>query len=182
MRDPGARFLNFVWYRNVAAGDDLEDLMTDKSGALRQISLPGDAVQGRFVTAMREDALALLPPAASEVIVKTKEPFVQALYDLAVPRMVYGRACLIGDAAFVTRPHAGAATGKAALNAWRLAEALERSGGDVDRALKAWEPEERRLGNAFLARNQMMGRISLVENRYNPTDPDQMPGLYGPGQ
>ena len=52
--------------------------------------------------------------------------------------MAFGRACLLGDAAFVVRPHAAAGTAKAAADAWALAEALARD-GDVPAALARWE-------------------------------------------
>ena len=43
------------------------------------------------------------------------------------PRMAFGRLCLIGDAAFVARPHAAAGTAKAAEDGWQLARALRAS-------------------------------------------------------
>jgi 2,6-dihydroxypyridine 3-monooxygenase len=181
-RDAAARYYNFVWYRNVEAGAPLDDLMTDRSGVHRPISLPAGGPQQRFVDEVRADAQRLLPAAAADIVLSTREPFLQALYDLAAPRMVFGRACLVGDAAFATRPHAGAATAKASVNAWKLADCLVAAEGDIDAALQAWEPEQIELGKMFLARNQYMGRVSLVENGYNPTAPDQMPGLFGPGR
>lgn len=177
-----ARAVNFVWYRNVAEGAEFDALMTDRAGVMRPISLSAGAVRPQFIAAVKADARRLMPPAVAEVIGKTGEPFLQALYDLVLPRMAYGRACLIGDAAFVSRPHAGAATTKAAVNAWHLADCLRETQGDVDAALKAWEPSQVELGRSFVERNRRMGRASLVENRFNPTDPDHMPGLRGPGQ
>jgi 2,6-dihydroxypyridine 3-monooxygenase len=182
LREDQGRFFNFVWYRNVAEGTDLNELMVDRSGVARPISLPAGAVQERFIEAMKADAKLLMPPAGAEVILKTKEPFVQALYDVEPQRMAYGRACLMGDAAFATRPHAGAATTKAAINAWRLADYLVQYDGDVDKALAAWEPAELEVGRAFVARNKLMGRRSLVESRFNPVDPEHMPGLVAPGR
>ncbi len=41
---------------------------------------------------------------------RTPEPFIQSIFDVVVPRMAFGRVCLLGDAAFVLRPHAAAAT------------------------------------------------------------------------
>jgi len=181
-RDAAARYFNFVWYRNVAEGAPLDELMTDRGGVRRPISLPAGGPQQRFIDEMRADARRLLPEMAADIVLNTGEPFLQVLYDLSAPRMAYGRACLVGDAAFATRPHAGAATAKASVNAWALADCLVAANGDVDAALKAWEPEQLELGRAFIARNQYMGRVSLVENRYNPTAPDQMPGLFGPGR
>lgn len=185
--DPGARgaervLFNFVWYRNRPADAPLDELMTDRSGVRRPISLPAGSVRPQFVAEMRAAAAAELPPAHAEVVAKTHAPFIQALYDVIVPRMVKGRACLVGDAAFVTRPHAGAATTKAAVDAFRLADLLVKAEGDVPAALAAWEPEQLAVGKAFVERNQAMGRLSLVENRFDPAAPFIQPGLYGPGR
>jgi 2,6-dihydroxypyridine 3-monooxygenase len=178
--DRGAAYFNFVWYRNVAEGAELDALMTDRAGARRPISLAAGMLQERFAAQIKRDAEALLPPAVAEVVTKTREPFLQALYDVEVPRMAARRACLIGDAAFATRPHAGAATTKAAVDAWRLADALVASGGDVAAALRAWEPGQLAIGRGFLARNRYLGNLSLVESRFDPLGPDAGPGLYGP--
>jgi 2,6-dihydroxypyridine 3-monooxygenase len=172
---------NFVWYRNVAEGPDLDALMTDSAGMRRALSVPAGAVAGQHLEELRALADAILPPAHAEVVVKTRAPFLQALYDVETPRMACGRACLIGDAAFATRPHAGAATTKAAVDAWSLADALVQH-GDVGRALAAWEPDQLRIGAAFVARNRDMGERSLKHNTFNPADQTSLPGLYEPGR
>jgi 2,6-dihydroxypyridine 3-monooxygenase len=179
-RDPSTRFLNFVWYRNAAAGQELDQLMTDRAGVLRQIAMPAGAVQQVHVDAAMAAACELFPPSVAELVLKAEAPFLQAIYDLTVPRMAYGRACLIGDAAFVARPHAGASVGKAAFNCWRLADCIQAAGGNVPAALAAWEPTELELGNDFVARNRAIGRRSLQEGCYDPLDPAHRPGLFGP--
>ena len=131
----GDRLVNFVWYVNVAEGADLEELMTGRDGIRRAVSLPPGAATDQAVTAMREAAAAELARPITEVVTGVDEPFVQVVYDIAVPRMVFGRACLIGDAAFAVRPHAAAGTAKAAADGWALAEAARvRRRGRADRA------------------------------------------------
>ena len=179
--EPGAILFNFVWYRNVTEGAPLDALMTDREGVRRPISLPAGAVQERFVSQLRAEAAELLPPASVEVVAKSG-PFIQALYDVTVRRMAYGRCCLVGDAAFATRPHAGAATTKAAVDSWRLADRLVEAEGDVVVALALWEPEQLAVGAAFVERNRQMGDRSLVANNFNPADSSTLPGLYGPGR
>ena len=66
------------------------------------------------------------------------EPFIQVIQDLAVSQMVFGRVTLLGDAAFVVRPHTAAGTAKAAADATALAAMLQSSDG-VDEALRVWE-------------------------------------------
>jgi 2,6-dihydroxypyridine 3-monooxygenase len=179
-RDPKIRYLNYVWYRNAPAGAALDALLTDSAGALRQVTVPAGAVRPDHIAEMKAAARNSFPPAIAEMIVKTEAPFLQAIYDITVPRMAYGRACLIGDAAFVARPHAGASVGKAAMNAWRLADCLRAANGDIPAALAAWEPAELALGNDFVGRNRAIGQRSLVEGRYDPADPLYRPGLFGP--
>ena len=55
----------------------------------------------------------------------------QVIFDIEVPRMAFGRVCLIGDAAFAVRPHIAAGTAKAASDAWGAGEDLVPPGGDV---------------------------------------------------
>src|SRR5918992_978696 len=136
---PGDRLINFVWYRNYLAGSDLDNLMTDCDGNLREVSLPPGAVRPEYVAELRAVAAARLPDLIANVVVSAKEPFVQTILDIEVPRMAFGRVCLIGDAAFAARPHAAAGTAKAASDAWALADALRDADGDVVPALEKWE-------------------------------------------
>jgi 2-polyprenyl-6-methoxyphenol hydroxylase-like FAD-dependent oxidoreductase len=66
---------------------------------------------------------ALLPPQFRALLEATEEPFAQPVRDLAVPQMVFGRVVLVGEAAFVLRPHTAAAAAKAA-DSMALGEAL----------------------------------------------------------
>lgn len=168
--DPGKRLINTVWYRNYREGGDFEDLMTDESGVRHDPTLPPGRARPEHVEEMRAHARARLPEAVAEAVVQAQEPFVQAVYDLEVDRMAFGRACLIGDAGFVMRPHAAAGTAKAAANAWGLAEALE-SATTIDEALAAWEPEQLRVGSDLVRRTQRLGYSSQVEGSWEaPTD------------
>ena len=63
------------------------------------------------------------------------EPILQPIYDLESPRMAFGRVAVVGDAAFVARPHVAAGVSKAADDAAALAGALQRE-PDVESALK----------------------------------------------
>jgi 2,6-dihydroxypyridine 3-monooxygenase len=94
--------------------------------------------------------------------------------------MAFGRVCLIGDAAFVARPHAAAGTAKAAADAWALADAIERH-RDVPTALAQWEPGQLALGQQLLDRNRRNGRRSQFEGTWVPGDPELIFGLRAPG-
>jgi 2,6-dihydroxypyridine 3-monooxygenase len=177
----GDRLVNFVWYVNVAEGEELGELMTGRDGLRRTVSLPPGAASQRAVTAMRRTALAEFARPVAEVVTGVTEPFVQVVYDIAVPRMAFGRVCLIGDAAFAVRPHAAAGTAKAAADGWALAEALTAAGGDVPAALAGWERQQLALGRALLARCRDIGDSSQFGGTFRPGDQRLIFGLHGPG-
>ena len=178
---PGERLVNFVWYRNYLAGGDLDDVLTDEAGQRRELSVPPGAVAARHVAEMRAVARARLPAPIARVVESVERPFLQVIYDIEVPRMAFGRVCLLGDAAFVVRPHAAAGTAKAAADAWALAEALARD-GDVPAALARWETEQVALGAQLLERTRRIGRRSQVDGTWVPGDPELIFGLRGPGR
>lgn len=175
------RLVNWVWYRNVAKGAELDDLMTDRNGVRREMSLPPGSVRAPHVDALRAAARASLPPAFADLVEVTSEPFVQVIVDIGVPRMVVGRACLVGDAAFALRPHVAAGTAKAAADAHALGEAVAEAGGDVGEALRRWEPGQLELGRRALDRARDVGTRVQIEGTYRPGDPDVAFGLFAPG-
>ncbi len=96
--------------------------------------------------------------------------------------MAFGRACLLGDAAFVARPHAAAGTAKAADDAWALRDALAAHPDDPAAALAAWEPGRLALGRGLLARTRAIGRRSQVDGTWRAGDPELIFGLHRPGE
>jgi 2,6-dihydroxypyridine 3-monooxygenase len=177
----GDRLINFVWYVNVTEGEELDELMTGRDGARRTVSLPPGAAREAAVTAMRRNAASECAPPITDTVTAVPEPFVQVVYDIAVPRMAFGRACLIGDAAFAVRPHAAAGTAKAAADGWALAAELEAAGGDVPAALARWERSQLALGRELLARCRDIGDSSQFHGTFRPGDQRLIFGLYGPG-
>src|SRR5262249_24985422 len=83
-----------------------------------------------------------------ELVRLTAQPFLQPIYDVETTAMAVGRAAIIGDAAFLARPHVAAGVTKAAEDAMALAGALQSS-DDVAAALRAFErariPANRRI-------------------------------------
>ena len=177
----GQRLINFIWYRNVAAGEDLEALMTDRSGVLRSISMPPGSARDEFVDELRSAAEKRLPPIFRELVTRTREPFIQQVLDVEVPRMTFGRTCLIGDAAFTARPHPAAGTAKAADDAWSLGQCAGDAKSDLATGLRVWEKQRLQVGSELVARGKDMGRRSQFENRFVPGDPSLAFGLYRPG-
>ncbi len=176
----GERLLNLVWYRNYLEGSDLDDLLTDNTGQRREISLPPGAASERHIADMRATAVARLPASMAKVVLAVEQLFLQVIYDIDISRMAFGRICLIGDAAFVARPHAAAGTAKAAADAWALADALANE-QDAVAALKKWEPGQLAVGRQLLERTRRMGRRSQFDCNWTPGDPQLLFGLHGPG-
>ncbi|MFE1599797.1 FAD binding domain-containing protein [Methylobacterium sp. ID0610] len=156
--EPGRRRFNFVWYRPAASDGALRGLLTDIDGITHALSIPPNRIRPEVTAALREDARRLLAPQFAEVVEKTAQPFIQAIQDLETPRMVLGRRVVIlGDAAFVARPHVGMGVTKAAGDAQALVTALRRHPGDPDQALPAFETERLRYGAAVIRRARELG-------------------------
>ncbi|HJQ63025.1 MAG TPA: NAD(P)-binding protein [Burkholderiales bacterium] len=177
----GRRLWNFVWYRNVEAGADLDALLTDCDGVRHAVSLRPGRVQVRYVRELRAYARAQLPEAIADIIEATELPFLQVVMDVACPRMAVGRVCIIGDAPFAARPHAAAGTAKAAENAWTLAEALAMARDDWLPALATWSAHQTALGARLVERARDIGEGSQFRCDWRPGDPALRFGLYEPG-
>jgi 2,6-dihydroxypyridine 3-monooxygenase len=173
------RSMNWVWYRNLPDGGPLEALLEDRSGLRHDLSLPPGAVGDDHIEDLRESA-GDLPPAFTDLVRATPSPFVQVIVDLKVPAMVRQRVCLVGDAAFVLRPHIAAGTAKAAADARALADEIEKAGGAVPAALRAWEPGQLALGRATTARAREVGERAQITGTFRPGDPAVAFGLYAP--
>jgi len=141
----GKRRWNWVWYRPMS-GESLRALMLDRNGTQRSTSLPPGTTKDTDIAELRSAAGRLLAPTLQVLVQATAEPFVQAIQDLRVEKMVFGRTILLGDAAYVPRPHTAGSTAKAAANAVALAHALSKGSAHLQSALSGWELQQRRLG------------------------------------
>jgi 2-polyprenyl-6-methoxyphenol hydroxylase-like FAD-dependent oxidoreductase len=144
--EPGRRCWNWVWYRKVPHGAKLSNLLTDREGIRHLFSLPAGTPQLQLIEELRQSAQDLLAPAFQELVAATEEPFVQAILDLQVQRMAFGRVVLLGDAAFIPRPHTAGSTAKAAANAHALARALNSSSGHIEVVLQEWQGDQMQVG------------------------------------
>ena len=175
----GERRYNFVWYRPADAATALPALLTDAQGQRYEMNIPPDRIRAEVVADMRAAARRLLAPQFAEVVEKTAQPFFQPIYDLESPRLVMGRVALIGDAAFVARPHLGLGVTKAAADAVALADAIAGNPSDLDAALKEFDAarvsygrkvvaEARRLGSGIGPEVPRDGDAALVARYRNP--------------
>ena len=179
--EPGRRVINSVWYRNYPDDGTFDRLMTDVDGRRRTATMPPGTISAEFLDEMFATAESELAPPIRDVVMSCAEPLIQAIFDVAVPQMVFGRVCILGDAAFGLRPHVAAGQAKACADAWALRDAMIEADHDVDRALALWEPRQLALGRTALQRTIDMGRRSQVTGTMWAGDPQWKFGLWEPG-
>jgi 2-polyprenyl-6-methoxyphenol hydroxylase-like FAD-dependent oxidoreductase len=151
----GQRRYNVIWYRPADEAIELPSLLTDKNGAVHSISIPPPLIRAEPIAAMRAAADRLLAPQFRAIVRLIDEPILQPIYDLESPQLAFGRVTLIGDAAFVARPHVGAGVSKAADDAAALAEALDAQ--DVEGALRRYESERLPENKRIIERARHLG-------------------------
>lgn len=123
--EAGRRRYNFLWYYPVDEGEELADLFTDSSGRRHDGAIPPGLIRRAHLDRIRREARERLPPAFLEPFEKAPQFLLQAVYDLESERVAFGPVALLGDAAFVARPHLGVGVLKAAQDALALAESLD---------------------------------------------------------
>ncbi len=153
---PGERRYNFVWYRATNEQTALRDMLTDSSGKRWEDGIPPTLIRDDVLADMEDAAQALLAPQFAEIVTKAAQPLFQPIFDLEVPRMAFGRIALLGDAAFVARPHCGMGVTKAAGDAMELVKAL-REGADVRGALEAYSAVRTEFGAAIVQHARHLG-------------------------
>ncbi|MDQ4060228.1 MAG: FAD binding domain-containing protein [Pseudomonadota bacterium] len=153
---PGHRSYNVVWYRPADEKTELQRLLTDETGRTHAVSIPPPLIARDVVREMREHAEDVLAPQFREVVRLTDQPFLQPIYDLEAPRMAFGRVAILGDAAFVARPHVGAGVVKAAQDAIALVEALGQH-PDIEAVLRRFEEARRDVGRRIIQRARHLG-------------------------
>src|ERR1700760_1515893 len=172
---------NWLWYRNVAPGDHLDDLLTDRNGLRAELTVPPGSVQLRHLRELHSAADIELPAPLTELVKRTAEPFIQVIVDLEGPRIAFGRTCLICYVAFALRPHIGAGTAKAADDAWQLGNALlNATGRQIPVRLKGWEAQQLPTARRAMQRARAVGRSVQFEGAWRVGDPSPF-GLYEAG-
>jgi 2-polyprenyl-6-methoxyphenol hydroxylase-like FAD-dependent oxidoreductase len=159
---PGHRSWNVVWYRPADEARDVPRLLTDEAGRTHELSIPPPLIARRVVAEMRHAAERLLPPPFRAAMALIEQPFLQPIYDLESAAMAVGRVALVGDAAFVVRPHVGAGVAKAAQDAAALAGALDAH-ESVTAGLEAYAAERIEVGRRYVAQARRLGSYLKYE-------------------
>jgi 2-polyprenyl-6-methoxyphenol hydroxylase-like FAD-dependent oxidoreductase len=163
-KDARGRDWNWVWYRPVTE-EALRDIGTDAAGRAHGAGIPPPLIRPDVRQSIKQAAAELLPSCMSE-IVERSEPFFQAIFDVESPRMALGRIALLGDAAFVARPHVGMGVTKAALDAVCLARSIGAHPDDLDGALARYDRLRGEFGRRCVARGRRVG--AYIEARSRP--------------
>lgn len=149
----GERRINWVWYVPVKE-NELDQVLLDSDGRQRTHSLPPGLMREEVQRRQVEMAEEFLPPQMEWLVKRTNDPFVQCIYDLSIPQMVFDRVTILGDAAFFIRPHMAAGTAHAAADALTLGEQLwihdvgktDDHDTRLDTALAEWERSQVEMG------------------------------------
>ena len=160
---------NYVWYRPTTERE-LADLCTDAAGHCHGTAIAPPLIRAQLAAKLKRDARELLAPQLATIIERS-QPFFQAIFDLASPRVAHGRVVLMGDAAFVARPHVGMGVTKASLDARCLARSIELADGNLDTALARYDRLRCEFGRWCVERSRSIG--GYIERRTTP-DPEQV--------
>lgn len=161
---PGKRDYNIVWYRP-ADEATLADMNTDEQG-VRHEQIPPPLIRQDVIDAAKNAAREDIAPSLASIFGAARPSF-QAIYDLAAPQLVFGRAVILGDAAFVARPHVGAGVTKAALDAACLADAL-RDHDSIEAALAHYGATRKAAGDWIIKRAREFGATCI----HGQTEPE----------
>ncbi len=121
-----------------------------------------------MIASLHDAARRLLAPPLAEVVRLAPHPFLQPIYDVETPRMAVGRVAIIGDAAFLARPHVAAGVTKAAEDAMALADAV-RASDDIASALREFERMRFPVNRKIMARGRELG-LYLQPSLATPAD------------
>jgi 2-polyprenyl-6-methoxyphenol hydroxylase-like FAD-dependent oxidoreductase len=169
---PGKRRLNWVWYVGVREAN-LARILIDRDGRQHHTSLPLGGTPDSAIRDLRDLARREVHPILAALVAATPQPFLQTIVDMAPTRTVFARVCLLGDAAFVVRPHTAGATAKAARDAMTLARALKRTGGNVDAGLSSFEEMQVAFGRGLVDYGVALGRRWAAGTRHVLTEGEE---------
>ena len=171
----GQRAYNIVWYRPTHP-DKLADLCTDANGKSHGSSIAPPLIRPGVIAGIKAEARALVAPQVAEIFQRDPRPFFQAIFDCDSPQIVFGRVALLGDAAFVARPHPGAGTTKGAMDAEKLADSIAALG--IDAGLARYQREQRAFGSGMVALGRREG--AYLTDQLKPRAERQQPAISWP--
>jgi 2-polyprenyl-6-methoxyphenol hydroxylase-like FAD-dependent oxidoreductase len=161
--EAGERCCHFVWFRP-ADESALRALLHRCRRPRHGLSIPPPLIRPELIEGLKRDAAALLAPQLAALVNGTAQIILQPIFDLESPRVAIGRVALIGDAAFVARPHVASGVMKAALDAEALVDALSAGAGDVEAALQRYDAGRQPYGAWLVQRGRHIGATIAARN------------------
>ncbi|QXC48724.1 FAD binding domain-containing protein [Agrobacterium salinitolerans] len=155
----GQRRYNWVWYRPTAA-DELPRIFTGRDGRHFEHSIPRGELADQRREQLRRDAFSLLPPVLDIAVEAEETPSIQGIFDYEAEQMVSPRIALVGDAAFVVRPHTAMGVSKAAGDAMALRDALRQT-DDLPAALSRYQRARLPVGKSIAAYGRRLAETAM---------------------
>jgi 2-polyprenyl-6-methoxyphenol hydroxylase-like FAD-dependent oxidoreductase len=163
--EPGKRAYNIVWYRPTTPAQ-LADFCTDASGKCHGTSIAPPLLRPDVIAWAKAQARTLVAPQVAEIFERDPRPFFQAIFDMISPQIVFGRVALLGDAAFLVRPHPGAGTTKCAMDAECLADAIAAHG--IEAGLALYQKRQGAFGAGLVKQGRSDG--SYITDQHKPRE------------
>ena len=157
----GSRRYNYLWYYPTTE-EKLKDLLTDNEGYFHSDGIPPSLIKGDHITDIMKIANKIMPKNFIDIVTKASTTMFQPIYDVMSEKIVSENIVLIGDAAFVARPHVGIGVLKAAQDAVSLANALIDNSVTSD-ALTTYALERFEPGRQAVIHGRNLG--SFIERR-----------------
>ena len=150
--------INWLVYEKV---DHTHPLFKDDMTLAEKNVTPGPMTT-TYLNYLHKLAQQYFPEFPCELILETKQPFTQAIYDILLPNYVKNHICLIGDASAVLRPHVGAGATKALQNALSLGEHLKEH-PHIEAALSAWNESQNAIATQLYHLGRDLGKLIVTD-------------------
>ena len=157
----GERVFNWAAYISIPESE-LDTLMTDQNGRLRNGTLPPGALNQENTSKLKDFIGKNIPAHYAEIIKKTSDSYIQVIYTLDLESYYKDKMCLIGDAGMVIQPFTGSGVFKGYTNVKDLISCLKEN-GITENALERWRQKQLENGKRLLALGEQMERAYIRE-------------------
>ena len=144
----------------------MADFCTDATGKSHGTSIAPPLIRPDVIAWSKAQARALVAPQVAEIFERDPRPFFQPIFDFISPQIAFGRVALLGDAAFLARPHPGAGTTKGALDAACLADSIAAHG--IEAGLARYQRMQGAFGAGIVRQGQIDG--SYLTDQLKPRE------------
>ncbi len=166
--EPGGRRYNYLWYYP-APGDELTDILTDAEGKVHPYGISPALMRPEHVEAVKRNAERDMPASFLDAVYRADTTIVQPIYDVFSQKTTFGNVALVGDAAFVARPHVGVGVLKSGQDGRALANALGEC-DTVAEAMARYEAERLKPGQRAVWHGRDLG--SFIERGHDRPEDD----------